>query len=123
MAIAEPAGAEAAQLLERHIGHVDVEDERGLQRLLQQLRHQQARHFCAGLEVTAARPAGAQRDRDASASPRKRPSTAAATVPEYSTSSPRLGPSFTPETTMSCSKSNSPEIARCTQSVGVPGTK
>src|SRR5207248_2283678 len=28
-----------------------------------------------------------------------------------------------PETTMSCSKSNRPEIARCTQSVGVPGTK
>ena len=24
---------------------------------------------------------------------------------------------------MSCSKSNRPEIARCTQSVGVPGTK
>jgi hypothetical protein len=28
-----------------------------------------------------------------------------------------------PETTMSCSKSNRPEMARCTQSVGVPLTK
>ena len=45
---------------------------------------------------------------------------AAATVPEYSTSSPRFAPSLTPETTMSNSKSNRPVIARCTQSVGVP---
>ena len=52
--------------------------------------------------------------------PRKRPSMAAATVPEYSVSSPRLAPSFTPDTTMSCSKGNKPEMARCTQSVGVP---
>jgi len=43
----------------------------------------------------------------------------AATVPEYRVSSPRFAPSLTPDTTMSCSKSNSPEIARCTQSVGV----
>jgi len=50
------------------------------------------------------------------------PSMAAATVPEYRTSSPRFGPSFTPETTMSCGESNKPEMARCTQSVGVPGT-
>ena len=40
--------------------------------------------------------------------PRKRPSIAAATVPEYSTSSPRFAPSLMPETTMSCSSSNRP---------------
>src|SRR2546430_3059165 len=39
----EPAGAKAPQLCERHVGHVDVENERGLQRSLQQLRHQPAR--------------------------------------------------------------------------------
>ena len=55
--------------------------------------------------------------------PRKRPSVAAATVPEYNTSSPRFEPSLMPDTTMSGSKGNSPETARCTQSVGVPCTK
>ena len=54
--------------------------------------------------------------------PRKRPSMAAATVPEYKTSSPRLGPWLIPETTISGSSSNSPVTARWTQSVGVPLT-
>jgi len=54
--------------------------------------------------------------------PKKRPSMAAATVPEYSTSSPRLAPELTPATTISGSTSSKPVMARWTQSVGVPST-
>ena len=54
--------------------------------------------------------------------PRKRPSMAAATVPEYQTSSPKLEPSLMPDTTISGISLNNPVIAKCTQSVGVPLT-
>ena len=49
-------------------------------------------------------------------------SIAAETVPEYNTSSPMLGPRFTPEKTKSgCSGMRAPRPSR-TQSVGVPST-
>ena len=47
---------------------------------------------------------------------------AAATVPEYSVSSPMFEPLFIPLTTTSGSKSRMPVTAMCTQSVGVPFT-
>src|SRR3990167_1905216 len=54
--------------------------------------------------------------------PKKRPSVASATVPEYSTSSLRLEPSLIPDTTISGNSFNNPVTPRCTQSVGVPLT-
>ncbi len=54
--------------------------------------------------------------------PKNRASIAAATVPEYSTSSPRFAPALIPQRTISGSFSSKPVIARCIQSVGVPLT-
>jgi hypothetical protein len=53
--------------------------------------------------------------------PSTTPSSAAATVPEYVMSSPRLAPWLMPETITSGSKpSTSPSDASRTQSTGVP---
>ena len=54
--------------------------------------------------------------------PSMTPSVAAATVPEYSTSSPMLCPWFTPLSTKSGRAGISASIASITQSVGVPST-
>ncbi|EKD54942.1 MAG: hypothetical protein ACD_60C00032G0026 [uncultured bacterium] len=54
--------------------------------------------------------------------PKNRPSVAAATVPEYKTSSLKFEPSLMPETTISGISFNNPVTAKCTQSVGVPLT-
>ncbi|MOA35760.1 hypothetical protein D3C78_1572360 [compost metagenome] len=54
--------------------------------------------------------------------PSRKASVAAATVPEYSVSSPMFGPWLMPENTMSGLKSRKPVTATCTQSVGVPLT-
>src|SRR5881392_4349406 len=64
VAEAESAGAKAAQLRERHVGHVDIENERGFERVRKELRHEESRHFGAGVEVSAAFGAGAERHRD-----------------------------------------------------------
>ena len=105
--------------LVRHVRHVDVEDRRLMQRrALNAQDHSVATR--AAVAKCAPEPGCITSDSAIAGRPRKRPSMAAATVPEYSTSSPRFGPSLTPETTMSCSSSNRPEMARCTQSVGVP---
>ena len=55
--------------------------------------------------------------------PNRYASVAAATVPEYSVSSPMFWPLLMPETTRSGSASDIPVSAMCTQSVGVPLVK
>ena len=60
--VAETRRLEAAQLLVRHVGHVDVEDHRRVQRRALQPHDQFARDACRGGEVAAV--AQDQRDRD-----------------------------------------------------------
>ncbi len=123
---AEARHLDAAQLPVRQIRHIDVEDHRpllrALQRILRHSPHELRRHLARRRRKLRGLSGVRHSDTAMAGNPRNRPSTAAATVPEYSVSSPRLAPSLTPDTTMSCSKSNNPEIARCTQSVGVPLT-
>jgi hypothetical protein len=54
--------------------------------------------------------------------PNRKPSIAAATVPEYRVSSPMLAPLLMPLKTMSGRCASSPVSATCTQSDGVPLT-
>src|SRR5205807_1615532 len=60
----QPAGAKAAQLPERHVRDVDVEDQSAFQGLAQQLADQQSRHSGPGVEMPAALRPGAKRDGD-----------------------------------------------------------
>src|SRR5207244_1584267 len=64
VAKAQPAGAKAPQLPERHVRDVDVEDQSAFQGLAQQLTDKQSRHSRTRVEMPAALRPGAQGDGD-----------------------------------------------------------